>query len=409
MIMLSIITLFFIVKIEALHVHASDDLTAKVDELFKEWDRNDSPGAALGIIRDGKMIYKRGYGMADLEHNIPIKPDSVFRIASISKQFFAAGIIILEQQGKISLDDDIRKYLPELVDYGHTVTIRHLIHHTGGIRDYLSLNRLTGRRIGKRASDYFSMEDHMELMVRQKDLNFIPGEKFVYSNSGYVLLAEIIARVSGSSEADFLKKYIFDPLGMKNTLVHTDCDQIVKNRAVGYSPTPDGRYEIDITRDQTTGHDAVFTTVEDMFLWDQNFYNNKLGIDKEQFIKAQLRRGKLNNGEKITYAAGLGFAEYKGLRTVGHGGAWVGYKAIYERWPNQRFSIILFSNLGTFKAGTMARKIADIYLADKFAKKEEKKLASIEEKQLLACEAFQNRPDRTSPNFCNRIHHAGFI
>lgn len=375
---------------EALYVHAYDDLTAKVDELFREWDRNDSPGAALGIIRDGRIIYKRGYGMANLEHNIPIKPDSVFRIASISKQFFAAGIIILEQQGKISLDDDIRKYLPELHDYGHTVTIRHLIHHTGGIRDYLSLNYLAGRRIGKRKNDYFSMKDHMELMARQKGLNFKPGEKYLYSNSGYVLLAEIIARVSGSSEADFLKKYIFDPLTMKNTLVHTDCDQIVKNRAIGYSPMPDGGYKIDITRDQTTGHDAVFTSVEDMFLWDQNFYDNKLGIDKEKFIKALLTPGRLNNGDKITYALGLDIGEYRGLRTIRHDGAWAGYQAEYIQYPDQKFSIILFSNVSTFNPSNRARKIADIYLADKLAKKEEKKPApekkKLKEKQLLACE-----------------------
>jgi len=210
-------------------------LTDKVDELFTVWDTPDSPGCALGIIKDGKLIYKRGYGMANLEHNIPISATTVLRIGSTSKQFTAMSIALLAEQGKISLDDDIRKCLSEMPEYESPITIRHLIHHTSGIRDYLELMELAGRR----DDDYYTDDEAIDMLARQKELNFKPGDEFLYSNSGYFLLSAIAKRASGKSLREFAQENIFKPLSMNNTHFHDDHTMIVKNRAAGYSSKKD--------------------------------------------------------------------------------------------------------------------------------------------------------------------------
>jgi len=211
----------------------ADEKTVKVDELFAKWDSTVSPGAALAIIKDGEIIYKRGYGMVNLEHNIPITTTSVFRIGSTSKQFTASCIAILSLQGKISLDDDIRKYVPELPRYERPITIRHLVHHTSGIRDYLTLAEIAALM----DDHFYTPEDSVELLGRQKKLNFLPGEEHIYSNSGYFLMGVIVERESGKSLNDFAQEHIFKPLGMKDTHFHDDHTMVVKKRADGYSPT----------------------------------------------------------------------------------------------------------------------------------------------------------------------------
>lgn len=340
----------------------ADEKTDKVDKLFSKWDSTISPGAALAIIKDGKIIYKRGYGMANLEHNIPLTSTSVFRIGSTSKQFTASCIAILSLQGKISLDDDIRKYIRELPKHERPITIRHLIHHTSGIRDYLTLADIAGL-----PNDYFyTPEDTVELLSRQKGSNFPPGEEHLYSNSGYFLLGVIVERVSGKSLNDFAQTHIFKPLGMKNTHFHDDHTMIVKNRADGYSPLKKG-FRIDMTTLDHVGDGGVFTTVEDLFLWDQAFYSYKLGKELLELIQTP---GMLNNGEKLEYAFGLDINEYKGLKRVSHSGGFAGFSAQMVRFPGQKFTVVCLANLGTISPSRLCRQIADIYLADKLKKAE---------------------------------------
>ncbi len=349
--------------VQAFQAYTHTDLTDNVDQLFKQWDRNDSPGAALGIFKDGRIIYARGYGMANLEYNIPLTPQSVFRIASISKQFTAMCIAILAEQGKISIDDNIRKYFPEMPEYETPVTIRHLLHHISGIRDYETLQRLAGRE----DNDYFyTQEDVVELLSHQKGLLFKPGDKYLYSNTGFVLLSVIISRVSGMTFSEFAKKHIFDPLLMKNTHIHDDVKSLVKNRATGYSPAKGGGFKINIYHREILGDDGVFTTIEDFLKWDQNFSNNKLGKGTRDLIDMALTCGKLNNGHKLDYAFGLVVEPYRGLRTISHSGGWVGFRAHYLQFPDQKFSVVILSNLSTMNPSKIAYQIADLYLPDQF-------------------------------------------
>ncbi|MGD8534818.1 MAG: serine hydrolase domain-containing protein [Candidatus Aminicenantes bacterium] len=348
----------------------ADSLTDQVDELFKTWDKPDSPGCALGVIKDGQFIYRRGYGMANLEYNIPLNSRSVFRIGSTSKQFTAMCIALLEEQGKISVDDSLRKYFPEMPEYANDIKIRHLLHHTSGIRDYLTLWRIAGER----NDDFFIDPEVVALIARQKELNFNPGDEFLYSNSGYFLLSEIVKSVTGKSMGVFAEEYIFKPLGMKNTHFHDDHTMIVKNRASGYSPLRGGGFRISMTTLGMIGDGGVFTCVDDLLLWDRNFYNNRLGKGGQELIDRILTPGKLNNGEGLDYAYGLGIGDYKGLRMISHGGAFVGFRADMIRFPEQKFSVICLANLSRINPSQLARKVADVYLAGQFKEdKTEKK------------------------------------
>ena len=268
-----------------LSVAFAEEKTDKVDKLFARWDSTVSPGAALAIVKDGKIIYKRGYGMANLEYNIPITTTSVFRIGSTSKQFAAASIAILAREGTISLDDDIRKYIPEMPGYQRPITVRNLVHHTSGILDYTSLLSLAGYMPD---ADCPTIEETIEILARQKNLNFPPGEEYSYSNSGYFLLSVIVERASGKTLNEFAQERIFKPLGMKNTHFHDDHTMTVKNRAAGYSPTKKG-FRINMSNWNHVGDGAIFTTVEDLFLWDQAFYNNKLGKKLMELIQTPAR------------------------------------------------------------------------------------------------------------------------
>jgi CubicO group peptidase (beta-lactamase class C family) len=343
-------------------VFRSDDaLTAKVDSVFSLWNKPDSPGCAVAVIKDGAIIYKRGYGMANLEQRVPIAPDTAFYICSTSKQFTAMSIALLEEQGKLSLDDDIRKYLPEMPAYERPVTIRHLIHHTSGLRDYLMLWTLAGRNF----ADSIAEAEAIELIARQKSLNFTPGDQYLYSNSGYFLLSVIVKRASGKSLREFADEYIFKPLGMRNTHFHDDKTMLIPRRADGYNPRSDG-FSLVKTSFDLVGDGGLYTTAEDLFLWDQNFYHNKLGKGVQSLIDRVLTRGKLNSGKEISYAFGLGIEEYRGLKMVAHGGAFIGFRTEMIRFPEQKFSVIVLSNLGTTDASLFAKKVADIYLADSF-------------------------------------------
>ena len=334
------------------------DKASRVDKIFQKWNRADSPGCATSVMKDGSIIYKHAYGMADLDHNVPLTTSSVFHVASMSKQFTTASVILLAQQGKLSLDDDIHRYVPELADFGSPITIRHLIHHTSGLRDQWELLGMAGWRY---SLDLITDDDVMSVMSRQKELNFKPGEKHVYCNTGYTLLALIVKRVSGVSFREFTTKNIFEPLGMKNTHFRDDHAEIIKNNAYGYQQeNPAAPFRLSITNFDTVGATSLHTTVEDLVRWDENFYHPTVG--GQGLVNQMLQRGKLNNGEQLDYAFGLVIGKYKGLNTVGHGGADAGYRSDMTRFPDQHFSVAVLCNSADTNPSGLADQVADIYL-----------------------------------------------
>ncbi|HYO75165.1 MAG TPA: serine hydrolase domain-containing protein [Thermoanaerobaculia bacterium] len=327
----------------------------KVDALFAAWNRTDAPGYSVAVIRDGKTVFAKGYGMADLERDVRITPRTVFDIGSTSKQFTAAAVLLLEQEGKLSLDDDIRKYLPELRAYERPVTIRHLIHHTSGMRDYLALMGFAGLSFSNDYSDH----ETLSWIARQKALNFAPGEEHLYSNSGYYVLGQLVARVSGMSLRKYAAQKIFEPLGMTNTHFHDDPTEVVRHRAIGYAPAGSG-YTIEMSNYHVVGDGGLYTTTEDLAKWDANFYDPVVG--GATFLESLHRRGKLASGEELNYASALVHGTHSGHRTVSHGGSWAGYRADMLRFPEKKLTVIALSNVASADPSTLARSVADIYL-----------------------------------------------
>jgi CubicO group peptidase (beta-lactamase class C family) len=333
----------------------------KVDELFAVWDNNYSPGAAVAIAKNGEIIYKKGYGIANLEYDIPITPTSVFHIASVSKQFTVFSILLLEQQGKLSLDDDIREYIPEVPDFGKKITLRHLATHTSGLREQWEILGLAGWR----SDDVITKEHILKMVARQKELNFNPGDEFSYCNTGFTLLAEVVARVSGKSFAQFTKQSIFDPLQMKSTLFFDDNEATVKNRAYSYHSTADGFRKSNLNY-ANVGATSLFTTVEDLSRWAANFQTVKIG--NQAIIDKMNTPAVLNNGTTFGGALGQFIDKYKGLNEIQHGGADAGYRSYLTRFPDQKIDIMVLSNLAEFNASKIAHQIADIYLESQFEK-----------------------------------------
>jgi CubicO group peptidase (beta-lactamase class C family) len=335
--------------------------SGQVDELFTSYSFDDTPGAAVAVVKDGAIIYKKGYGQANLEYDIPNSPSTVFHIASVSKQFTAFSILLLEKEGKLSLDDDIRKYIPEVPDFGKTITLRHLASHTSGMRDQWNLLVMAGWRM----DDVITKDHVLKLVSKQQELNFNPGDEYTYCNTGFTLLAEVVARVSGQSFAEFTQKNIFKPLNMNSTLFYDDHEKIVKNRAYSYYSTSNG-YKKSVLSYANVGATSLFTTVEDLSLWAMNFSNIKVG--DEAIIKKLNTQAVLNNGQKFGGALGQFVGKYKGLNEIQHGGADAGYRTYLTRFPDENFAVVVFSNAAEFNSGGYAYKIVDIYLKDKIKK-----------------------------------------
>ncbi|MDX1477823.1 MAG: serine hydrolase [Saprospiraceae bacterium] len=344
---------------------------AAIDSLFTDWDHIESPGCAIGVVQNGELVYARGYGSADLEHDVPLGPHSVFYMASVSKQFVTFCILLLEEEGKIDLDAPIQTYLPDFPEYDAPLTTRHFIHHTSGVRDYLTL-------MGLKGLDYMDdsdPEEVYELIKRQSELNFPPGERYLYSNSCYFMLAMIVERVTGQSIKEYAEEHVFGPLGMQRTHFHDDNTHLIKHRAFSYEPREDGGYRNLIMRFDQVGSGGLYSCVEDMFLWDQNFYDNKLGKGGPEIMELMHTEGMLNNGERIEYAFGVSNGEYRGLRTVSHGGALAGYRTYLLRFPDQHTSIIFLGNRADADSGGNSYRIADIVLKDQLAAETEEMTA----------------------------------
>jgi len=355
------LAVLFVVGAVAVPTANADELTAKVDALFAKWDKPDSPGCALGVIRDGEFVYQRGYGSANLDYEIPISSKTVFYLASVSKQFAAASIALLAQEDGVSLDDDIRKHLPELPEYDDTITIRHLVHHTSGLKDYLTLMSVMGANF----EDVHSIEEVLHVISRQTELNFPPGEKYLYSNTGYFLLGVIIKRVTGKSLREYADEKIFQPLGMQHTHFHDDRSMIVKHRAIGYSSRDDGGFEInDLRNFEMVGSGGLLSSVDDLLKWDQNFDHQNVG--GQDFIETLHTRGRLNDGTTLDYAFGLSLGRFGGLKTVRHGGAMMGFRTHFIRFPEQRLTVVCLGNLAEFNPGSLAEQVAQLHLAEEF-------------------------------------------
>ena len=329
----------------------------RIDELFREWNKPGSPGAALGIMGQGKFLYTKGYGLADLEHDIPITDTSIFYIGSVSKQFVTMCILLLEEQGKIGLDDKVQKYLPDFPEYGAPLTIRHFIHHTSGVRDNLTLWGLAGNDY----LDHIDKEEMYQLIRRQKELNFTPGERYLYSNSCYFMLGLIIEKISGESLNDFAQKNIFKPLGMHKTFFLDDNTRIIRNRAFSYHRV-NGNFKNQLMRYDLVGSGGMYSHVRDLFLWDQNFYHNKLGKGSQSLIDKMHTEGLLNSGKSSGYAFAVSNGTYRGVKTVSHGGALASYRSYLMRFPDQKTSIIILANATPMDIYSILMGVADIVL-----------------------------------------------
>lgn len=334
------------------------DLAAKVDAVFAEVDSTRSPGAAVAVVKNGALVLARGYGMADLEHGVPITSKTRFDVASVGKQFTAFAALRLAEQGKLDLDADYRDFLPEMPDYGPTITVRHLIHHTSGIRDYFALLGLMGVRPGE---DSIRQSDVLRVLAAQRALNFEPGSEYLYSNSGYVLLATIVERVSGKPFHDWVDEHLFDPLGMHDTELGDDYQRIIPDRAESYAPSGGGFVNAR-TNYAAYGPGLTYTHVEDLARWLAHLGDPKVG--DASTIEAMLTTRPLNDGKPNDYAFGLHVAEHRGHRSADHSGSWAGYRTFLLWFPNEKLGVVVLSNLAGFDAAGKARAVADAALGE---------------------------------------------
>jgi CubicO group peptidase (beta-lactamase class C family) len=334
---------------------------AEVDELFRAWHTPDTPGAAVLIMGNGEVVHVKGYGMANLEHGVPIRPNTVFDIASVSKQFGAMAIALLEAAGQLSLDDDVRRHIPELPEFGATITIRHLVHHTSGIRDWPGTLRMAGWDY----QDVISFEQILRMAYHQRELNFPPGSDYAYSNTGYNLLAEIVQRVTGVRYSEWTREHIFRPLGMNSTHFPDDHTAIIPNRADSYRRDANGEYRRVGNALTALSSSSLHTTVEDLARWSRNFEDPVLG---GAGVVARLHeRGVLSVGDTISYAFGQSLGAYRGLRTYSHSGSWAGFRTVLQRYPDERITVIVLSNSADMNPSMLAQRIADIFLGHRMS------------------------------------------
>ena len=329
----------------------SEPAEVRVDHLFAQWDKPDSPGCSVGISRGGELLYERGYGAANLELRVPISPATVFHAASVAKVFTAMSVMLLAERGKLSLDDDVRTYLPEFPEYGNKLTVRQLLSHTGGLRDVFELQALAAPRPGTRDPN----DQFVNLLAHQRELNFAPGSDWQYSNGGYLLLAAIVKRVSGQSLRDFAAANVFGPLGMKDTRFHDDPGEVIPNRASGYSPTDTGvRVAVNADPGGIVGNAGLFTTVGDLLRWAHNF---DMGVGDQALLTAMATPMVLPGDNKTHYGLGLELAEYRGIHTVGHSGGNSGFVARIARYQEQKLAVAVLCNRDDiYNVGELAKK-----------------------------------------------------
>ena len=336
----------------------SANLAKKVDSLLQNWAGKHRPGMAIAVMQNQQVVYQKAVGMANLEYDLPIKTNTRFHVGSVSKQFTAFAILLLEAQGKLSLQDEIQKHLPKLPIFAHKVTIRHLLNHTSGLRDNGDLSHLVGFKEG----DEVTFDEMVKLVQQQKQLNFVPGSAYEYCNAGYMLLAKIVENVSGQSFLNFATQHIFKPLGMNHTTVFDQPNQIIKNLASSYWAINNQEFRRNNLNFAIYGSTGLITTLNDLSKWALNFVQPKVGT-KALFQKMKTR-GILNNGDTLRYALGQEIKTYKGLECIFHGGGIASYRAYVMRFPTKKFSIVVLSNARSSGLHIIryVKQIADWYL-----------------------------------------------
>ena len=344
-------------------------LAAEVDALFAAWDRPESPGCAVAVVRGGEILLARGYGSANLEYDVPITPATIFHVASVSKQFTAFGIAMLAEQGKLSLNDDIRQYLPEVPDFGPTITIEQLIHHTSGLRDQWDLLMLAGWRM----DDVITKQQILKMVERQRELNFPPGTRHLYCNTGYTLLAVIIERVGKKPFPEWMKEHVFEPLGMASTFFYDDHERVVKGRAYSYKLVAGMDYKKAVLNYANAGATSLFTTVLDLTRWMSHLTKPRIGgaSVRDQMLEC----GVLKDGQTLDYAFGLQVDSHRGLRRIGHSGGDAGYRSYLGVFPDQDLGVVVLSNLASFDPYGKAMQVAELFLADDLEEAERERRA----------------------------------
>ena len=330
-------------------------LPARVDEIFQRFTAGLSPGCALAVIENGRVVLARGYGLADLDRRLPITPRTVFDIASASKQFTAASVLLLAARGRLSLDDDVRKYVPELPRHDAIITLRHLLHHTSGLPNYIDLLAQAGKRYEEVTTD----DDALAALAGAPQLQFPPGTAFRYNDSGYFLLSLVVERVTGQTLRQFAAENLFAPLGMADSRIVDDLTREVPGRAVAYVPDGGGFQPV-ASRWEQTGDGGVNTTVLDLAKWDANFYSGAVG--GKALIAAMTTPGSLANGSPLPYGGGLFLDRFHGHRRVRHPGSWRGFCSELMRLPGRRLSVITLCNVGEADPAELSEQVADLYL-----------------------------------------------
>jgi CubicO group peptidase (beta-lactamase class C family) len=336
----------------------------RIDGIFNEWDKSGSPGCAVGIYHDGEMVFSKGYGEAVLDQNTPITSQTVFYAGSVSKQFTAAAVALLSLRGELELDRPVRNYIPEMPEFeGHQEpTVLQLIHHTSGIPDLYSLLALYEIDL----EEVVPFEKMVEVITGQSHLNFEPGSEYLYSNSGYTLLAELVERVSGQTLREFTTDHLFHPLGMNNTHFHDDRHHQINNQALSYQPNENGGFEKSyLANFEGVGPGGLYTTVEDMLKWNQQLMENQLS-NASGFNEVMQRRGIIHNGDTLDYAFALQLDEYKGQKRVGHGGTFMGFKAHFLQLPEQQYGSTILCNVGSVDPADLNNELADLFWRDQF-------------------------------------------
>jgi len=331
---------------------------AEVDKVFARWNSTRLPGCTVGVARDGRTLLTRAYGMADLEHGIANQPDSVIEGGSLSKQFTAAAVLLLVQQGKVALDDPARKYIPELPDYGAPLTVRHMLTHTSGLRDWGSIEGIVG---WPRTTRAYTHAHVLDIVSRQKALNFPSGTAYSYSNTGYNLAAILVSRVSGKSFADFTRESLFEPLGMTRTSWRDDFTRIVPGRSIAYDVSAEGAVSQDMPFENVHGNGGLLTTVGDLLKWNENAVHARVG--GRGLIDLQRETMRLSSGEKIEYAFGLRVSSWKGTPEVAHSGSTAGYRAWLGQYPTKgNLSVAVLCNAGNAAATGLGHQVADLFM-----------------------------------------------
>ncbi len=332
------------------------DTVAQVDRIFAVMNRTDTPGCVLGVDRDGRELYRKGYGMASIELGAPLNPYSVLESGSVAKQFTAGVIVKLAVEGKLDLDDPVRKYIPELPDYGSPITVRMLIHHTSGIRDMWTLFNLSGETVGE---NLFSMDRSLAMVYRQRELNFPPNSQYLYSNSGYLLLAELVERVTGRTLDEYSSAEIFEPLGMTRTRWRSDWNRVVNGRAGAYQPAGGG-FAIAAPFMHVYGAGGLLTTVGDLLTWNRELERGSLAGSR--WVELMHTKQTLTTGTEIDYASGLLVGTHRGQREVQHSGSTGGYRTWLARYPDRNLSIAVLCNVATGNPVGLGRQVAGLLL-----------------------------------------------